>query len=208
MILTTTHAVQTQHLVEDRPIGIQDLREGDIQGEGLVEAHIEYAAARSLRPMLVTNRQINGELRALLDRRGVEWMLMDDESSPSRAPARPVTGAGSLRRLEPEALSRGSASPRNSLQEPISRRERISVACVSMALLGFGVSVFLWPDLGNAIESDRDALSGRSARWIGWILPLVWGRVAAVIALVVGSLLLWAAIKRPKPESTRPPAAA
>lgn len=208
MILTTTHAVQTQRLVEDRPIGVQDLREGDIQDERLVEALVEYAATRSLRPMLVTNRQINAELRALLDRRGVEWMLMDDESSPSHTPARPVTGAGSLRRLEPEALSRSPETDRSSLREPVSRRDRISAACVSVVLLVFGVSVFLWPDFGNAIESDRDALSGRSARWIGWILPLVWGRVAAIIALVVGALLLWAAITKPRPSSAHPPTAA
>lgn len=208
MILTTTHAVQTQHLVEVRPIGVHDLREGDIQGERLVEAHVEYAAARSLRPMLVTNREIDGELRALLDRRGVDWMLMDDESSPSHTPARPVTGAGALRRLEPEALSRAPESDRSPLREPVSRRDRISAACVGVVLLVFGVSVFLWPELGNAIESDRDALSGRSARWIGWILPLVWGRVAAVIGLVVGALLLWATIAKPRPDSTRPPAAA
>lgn len=208
MILTTTHAVQTQHLVEDRPIGVQDLREGDIQGEMLVEAHVEYAAARSLRPMLVTNREINGDLRALLARRGVEWMLMDDESSPSHTPAHPVTGTGSLRRLEPEALSRGPERDQSPLREPVTQRDRISAACVSIVLLGFGVSVFLWPDLGNAIESDRDALSGRSARWIGSILPLVWGRVAAIIAFVVGALLLWAVISKPQQDSTRPPAAA
>lgn len=208
MILTTTHAVQTQHLLEDRPIGVHDLREGDLQGERLVEAHTEYAAARSLRPMLVTNRQINGELRALLDRRGVEWMLMDDESTPSPTPPRPVTGAGSLRRLEPEALSRGPETDRSSPRKPVSQRDRISAACVAVVLLVFGVSVFLWPDLGNTMEAERGQAVGRSSRLVVWLLPLVWSRVSAVIALVVGALLLWATIAKPRESSAHPPTAA
>lgn len=206
MILTSTHAVQTQHLVEDRPIGVDDLRERDIRGERLVQAHVAYAAAQSLKPMLVTNRPIDGELRDMLQRNGVEWMLMNDESSPDSRSDRPVVGAGVLRRLAPEALSNPSESDRLTSKDPVSRRDRISAACVSVVLLAFGASVFLWPNLGEAIEGDRDALAGRSARLVAWVLPLVWGRVAAIIALIVGALLLWAAIAKPRPDRERAPA--
>lgn len=80
----------------------------------------------------------------------------------------------------------------SSHDKEVTTKDRVAALVVGAVLLGFGVAVWVWPDL---VAIDPSDVGGRRGRWIAVLLTWIWWKPVATVAGLLGALMVFASLK-------------